>query len=78
MLVGHSRKVWFGGGGPPASQRDPETVGASLALAARGVEVLRVHDVALHARAYRSWVHVAEPAAAPRIAPAIRAGEAGL
>ena len=64
VLVGHSRKVWFGGGGPPAPERDPETVGASLALAARGVDVLRVHDVALHARAYRSWVHVAEPPAA--------------
>ena len=61
VLVGHSRKVWFGGGGPPAPERDPETLGASLALAARGVEVLRVHDVALHARAYRSWAHVAEP-----------------
>ena len=61
VLVGHSRKRWFGGGGPPPPERDPETVGASLALAARGVEVLRVHDVALHARAYRSWVHVAEP-----------------
>ena len=61
VLVGHSRKTWFGGGGPPARERDPETLGASLALAARGVEVLRVHDVALHARAYRSWAHVAEP-----------------
>ena len=61
VLVGHSRKRWFGGGGPPPPERDPETLGASLALAARGVEVLRVHDVALHARAYRSWVHVAEP-----------------
>lgn len=63
VLVGHSRKLWFGGGGPPAPERDPETLGASLALAARGVEVLRVHDVDLHARAYRSWAHVAE---APR------------
>ena len=66
VLVGHSRKVWFGGGGGlPAPERDPETLGASLALAARGVEVLRVHDVGLHARAYRSWAHVAE--APPRV-----------
>ncbi len=71
VLVGHSRKVWYGGGGPPAAERDPETVGASLALAARGVEVLRVHDVALHARAYRSWAHVAEP---PPPATAARPG----
>lgn len=74
VLVGHSRKVWFGSGGPPASERDPETVGASLALAARGVEVLRVHDVALHARAYRSWVHVADPPPVPREAAVVDAG----
>ena len=73
VLVGHSRKVWFGGVGRPAAERGPETLGASLALAARGVEVLRVHDVALHARAYRSWAHVAEPPpAATRTPP--RAG----
>ena len=59
VLVGHSRKIWFGGGRPAAPERDPETLGASLALAARGVEVLRVHDVDLHARAYRSFAHVA-------------------
>ena len=66
VLVGHSRKTWFGGVGRPAAERDPETLGASLALAARGgVDVMRVHDVGLHARAYRSWAHVAEaPAAA--------------
>ena len=74
VLVGHSRKVWFGGGGPPAPDRDPETVGASLALAARGVEVLRVHDVALHTRAYRSWVHVADPPPTPREAAVVEAG----
>ena len=74
VLVGHSRKVWFGGGGPPASERDAETVGASLALAARGVEVLRVHDVALHTRAYRSWVHVADPPPAPPEAAVVEAG----
>ena len=61
VLVGHSRKVWFGGVGRPAAERGHETLGASLALAAGGVEVLRVHDVDLHARAYRSWAHVAEP-----------------
>ena len=60
VLVGHSRKTWFGGVGRPAAERDPETLGASLALAARGVDVLRVHDVGLHARAYRSWAHVAD------------------
>lgn len=64
VLVGHSRKTWFGGVGRPAAERDPETLGASLALAARGgVDVLRVHDVGLHARAYRSWAHVADPPA---------------
>ena len=66
VLVGHSRKTWFGGVGRPAPERDPETLGASLALAARGaVDVFRVHDVPLHARAYRSWAHVAGAGAPP-------------
>ena len=78
VLVGHSRKRWFGGGVPPAAERDPETVGASLALATRGVDVLRVHDVALHVRAYRSWIHVAEPPAPSRGEAAARTGDTGI
>jgi dihydropteroate synthase len=35
------------------------TLGASLALCAQGVEILRVHDVRAHAAAYRGWAHVA-------------------
>jgi dihydropteroate synthase len=33
------------------------TIGASLRLCAHGVEILRVHDVAAHAAAYRGWAH---------------------
>ena len=80
VLIGHSRKTWFSGGGPPAPERDPETLGASLALTARGVDILRVHDVALHSRAYRSWAHVADLPApdAPTTTAAADGVEAGL
>jgi 2-amino-4-hydroxy-6-hydroxymethyldihydropteridine diphosphokinase/dihydropteroate synthase len=55
-LVGHSRKSFmqsFGSRDPHA--RDLATVGASLRLCEQGVDVLRVHDVALHVAAYRGW-----------------------
>jgi dihydropteroate synthase len=32
-----------------------------LRLCQQGVDVLRVHDVALHVAAYRGWAHVTEP-----------------
>ena len=40
--------------------RDLETVGASLKLCEQGVDILRVHDVPSHARAYLGWAHVAK------------------
>jgi dihydropteroate synthase len=40
------------------ADRDLFTVGASLTLAAAGVDVLRVHDVAAHTAAYRGFAHV--------------------
>lgn len=58
-LVGHSRKSFmtaFAGG--DNEERDLATVGASLALATRGVEILRVHNVLAHATAYRGWSHL--------------------
>jgi dihydropteroate synthase/2-amino-4-hydroxy-6-hydroxymethyldihydropteridine diphosphokinase len=61
-LVGHSRKSFmqkFGSSDP--RERDLATVGASLRLCQQGVDVLRVHDVALHVAAYRGWAHVTEP-----------------
>ena len=59
LLVGHSRKSFMG---PFASrdraERDLVTVGASIALAARGVDILRVHNVEQHAAAWRGWAHL--------------------
>jgi dihydropteroate synthase/2-amino-4-hydroxy-6-hydroxymethyldihydropteridine diphosphokinase len=61
-LVGHSRKSFMRKFGSRDSQeRDLATVGASLRLCQQGVDVLRVHDVALHVAAYRGWAHVTEP-----------------
>lgn len=46
LLVGHSRKRFLGQLlGDMEADRTAATVGASLALAERGVQVLRVHDV---------------------------------
>lgn len=59
VLVGHSRKSFFNRlTTAPARDRDLATLGASFALCAQGVNILRVHDVPLHAEAYRGWSHV--------------------
>lgn len=58
VLVGHSRKSFFGNlTGASAAERDLATVGASLALCDQGIDILRVHNVPLHAEAYRGWSH---------------------
>ena len=57
ILVGHSRKSFMHGLTSDPTDRDLFTVGASLKLCTRGVEILRVHDVAAHAAAYRGWAH---------------------
>lgn len=58
VLVGHSRKSFLNKlTDAPASDRDIVTLGASLALCAQGVDILRVHDVPRHAEAYRGWSH---------------------
>jgi dihydropteroate synthase len=59
VLVGHSRKSFMNELAADPVERDLFTVGASLQLCARSVEILRVHDVAAHAAAYRGWSHVA-------------------
>lgn len=59
LLIGHSRKSYlrsFAWG--DRAERDHATVGASLALCQQGVDILRVHNVGLHAAAYRGWAHV--------------------
>ena len=58
MLVGHSRKSFMHGLAANAGDRDLFTIGASLRLCSRSVEILRVHDVAAHAAAYRGWAHL--------------------
>lgn len=55
LLVGHSRKSFLGEAtGLPAPERDEATVALSLQMGPRGVEELRVHDPALHARRFRA------------------------
>jgi len=58
ILVGHSRKSFMHGLTGDGAARDLFTIGASLKLCARSVEILRVHDVAAHAAAYRGWSHL--------------------
>jgi dihydropteroate synthase len=58
LLIGHSRKSFMSGfAGDDMRTRDLVTVGGSLALCAQGIDVLRVHNVADHAAAYRGWAH---------------------
>jgi 2-amino-4-hydroxy-6-hydroxymethyldihydropteridine diphosphokinase/dihydropteroate synthase len=58
-LVGHSRKSFMTAfAAEHNADKDLATVGASLALCGRGVEILRVHNVAAHATAYRGWAHL--------------------
>src|SRR6185503_8317305 len=60
LLVGHSRKSFMHHvTAASRAERDLFTIGVSLQLCARGVDVLRVHDVATHTAAYRGWAHVA-------------------
>ncbi len=61
VLVGHSRKSilkTFSQAETP--DLDIETVGASLNMCAQSVDILRVHNVEMHARAYLSWAHLLE------------------
>ena len=59
VLVGHSRKSFMGQfASRERAERDLVTVGASIALAARGVDILRVHNVEQHAAAWRGWAHL--------------------
>jgi 2-amino-4-hydroxy-6-hydroxymethyldihydropteridine diphosphokinase / dihydropteroate synthase len=59
VLVGHSRKsfmnLWTK---KPFADRDAETVALSMKLAARGVDVLRVHRPVEHARAWRAYQEI--------------------
>ena len=54
LLVGHSRKAFLEAvTDKPSAERDAETLDVSQGLARKGVEILRVHDVAGHDRLFR-------------------------
>jgi 2-amino-4-hydroxy-6-hydroxymethyldihydropteridine diphosphokinase / dihydropteroate synthase len=58
VMVAHSRKSFmsdFTAASP--ADRDAETLGVSLGLLGRSVEILRVHDPVLHHRAILAWNH---------------------
>ncbi|MDB5038965.1 MAG: hypothetical protein JWQ35_2493 [Bacteriovoracaceae bacterium] len=58
LLIGHSRKSFMKiFTGVEAKERDPESIGISLALASRGVDILRVHEPISHKRAYLAYEH---------------------
>ena len=59
VLVGHSRKSFMRGfSGTDETDDDLATLGASLHLCAQGVDIIRVHNVPLHATAWRGWSHL--------------------
>ena len=60
ILVGHSRKGFLRNftipsGPQAAADRDPESIGVSLRLAERGVDILRVHSPSAHIRAFQAF-----------------------
>jgi 2-amino-4-hydroxy-6-hydroxymethyldihydropteridine diphosphokinase/dihydropteroate synthase len=56
VLVGHSRKSFLGTiSKTEAKDRDPQTLGVSFYLLQKGVDILRVHNTELHAKAFASW-----------------------
>lgn len=59
VLVGHSRKSFMKGfSGAGEVDNDLATLGASLHLCAQGVDIIRVHNVPLHAATWRGWSHL--------------------
>ncbi len=59
LLIGHSRKSFLKTfANQESSELDPETVGASIQLCSQSVDILRVHNVNAHIRAYLSWAHL--------------------
>lgn len=59
VLVGHSRKSYMRRFGHLQQlDKDMITVGASLALCAQNIDIIRVHNIPAHTAAYRGWVHL--------------------
>ncbi|MGR3485814.1 MAG: dihydropteroate synthase [Paracoccaceae bacterium] len=65
LLVGASRKRFIGqiGGAEPAHARDPGSLAVALHAAARGAQVLRVHDAHGTCQALRLWAALRDPEA---------------
>ncbi|MDX1966409.1 MAG: dihydropteroate synthase [Planctomycetaceae bacterium] len=62
VLIGHSRKRFLQKVlGKPVDERMFGTLGVSLALAAQGVDIIRVHDAAAHRDALIAFQSVIEP-----------------
>ncbi|NKB76392.1 MAG: dihydropteroate synthase [Gammaproteobacteria bacterium] len=60
LLIGHSRKSFMRGFSKNTQEdRDLSTLGMSLSLCDQGVDIIRVHDPVMHAKAYRAWAHIA-------------------
>lgn len=58
ILMGHSRKSFIGKFSQEASsERDFESIGLSMNLANRGVDILRVHKPDLHIRAHKGYLY---------------------
>jgi len=58
-LIGHSRKSFMKDFTDKiASERDLESIGISLALAQKGVDILRVHNPKAHIQAFRAFQHL--------------------
>jgi dihydropteroate synthase len=56
ILIGHSRKGFIGKiAGSQQSNRDAGTLGISLAMAAKGIQLIRVHDVASTIAALKAY-----------------------
>jgi 2-amino-4-hydroxy-6-hydroxymethyldihydropteridine diphosphokinase/dihydropteroate synthase len=58
FLIGHSRKSFIKDfSDKPAEDRDLESIGVSLNMIRRGVDILRVHNPMAHIRAFRGFNH---------------------
>lgn len=57
-LVGHSRKSFMKAFTSGSRDQDLATIGMSLELCRRSVDILRVHNVPDHLTAYRGWSHL--------------------
>ena len=65
MLLGASRKRFIGtiGGAEVAAERMPGSLAVALQGIAQGAQIIRVHDVAETAQAFRLWLAMATPEA---------------